>query len=280
MRYTYISFLGSDDYLIGILALKNRLDVLKSEYPLTVLVSEDISNKSKRILKKYGIPYVIKKDYVPSEEIQKNNTSFGMPQWSKTFGKLYIFGMTEFDKLVYVDADMLIKKNIDELFQNKNLSAVIAGVKYPGNENWSLTLNSGLMVIVPKKNEDVRLFELIESNKFEKGGDQDIIHLAYPNWSENERLHLKEEYNLLAPYESYYVSKKLVSSDKLKVIHYIGTTKPWMRSQLSEYKHIIKIIVNGLCISSSLKGIKFAVQDYIFYCKLCRKIENDISKME
>ncbi len=71
MRYTYISFLGSDDYLIGILALKNRLDVLKSEYPLTVLVSEDISNKSKRILKKYGIPYVIKKDYVPSEEIQK-----------------------------------------------------------------------------------------------------------------------------------------------------------------------------------------------------------------
>lgn len=277
MNYTYMSFLGTDDYLIGILALKKQLDAVKSKYPFVVLVSDQISNNSKKILDKYHITYISKDQYIPSESIKKYNQSFGMPQWSNTFGKLYIFGMTQFDKIVYVDADMLIKKNIDELFQKENLSSVIAGTRYPGNEDWSQTLNSGLMVIVPKKDEDRRLFKLIDREDHKKGlGDQDVLHIAYPNWIQAQQLHLGEEYNLLAPYESYYLAKGLVKYENLKVIHYIGPTKPWMISYILKLKHMLGIVVYGMQTKSSFISIKYSLKDYRDYYSLCNKIKSNV----
>lgn len=38
------------------------------------------------------------------------------PWFNTTFSKLHVFGLTEFDKIVYLDADLLLLSNIDELF--------------------------------------------------------------------------------------------------------------------------------------------------------------------
>lgn len=43
-----------------------------------------------------------------------------------------------------------MRDNIDELFDKPNMSAVVAGKSFPGNESWE-ELNSGVMVIEPKK---------------------------------------------------------------------------------------------------------------------------------
>jgi len=38
------------------------------------------------------------------------------PWFNTTFSKLHVFGLTEFDKIVYLDADLLLLSNIDALF--------------------------------------------------------------------------------------------------------------------------------------------------------------------
>jgi hypothetical protein len=70
-------------------------------------------------------------------------------RWTHSFGKLAIFSLTGFDKLVYVDSDMLILRNLDKLFARPHMSAVVAGRSFPGDEHWR-GLNSGLMVVKPQ----------------------------------------------------------------------------------------------------------------------------------
>ena len=120
-KYTYMTFLGTDEYLTGVLVLNQCLKNVGSKYPLTVLASDSVNNESLNILKRNKISYIIKKDFVPSSEVSKNNSDYGTPHWNKTFGKLYIFGMTEFDKIVYIDSDMLLIKNVDNLFNKENI---------------------------------------------------------------------------------------------------------------------------------------------------------------
>lgn len=49
--YSYVTYLGSDSYLVGVLALNAQLKKFKSKYPLTVITSM-IGEHTKYILKK------------------------------------------------------------------------------------------------------------------------------------------------------------------------------------------------------------------------------------
>ena len=42
--------------------------------------------------------------------------------WHNTFSKLEIFNQTQFGKLVYLDVDILLRSNVDELFDHEHLS--------------------------------------------------------------------------------------------------------------------------------------------------------------
>jgi hypothetical protein len=75
------------------------------------------------------------------------------PNWKHTYSKLRIFEQREFDKIVYLDADMLICKNIDELFDKPHMSAVNAGGMLPELSSW-VQLGSCVMVIEPAKGLD------------------------------------------------------------------------------------------------------------------------------
>ena len=222
--------------------------------------------------------YILSSKPSISSKIINNNKKNGNSNWNNTFGKLGIFGMIKFNKIVYLDSDMLIRKNIDNLFKKEHLSSVIAGTKFPGNENWSQTLNSGLMVIVPKKNEDKRLFSLIGKGDLKDvGGDQGVIHTAYPNWTKKKSLHLDESYNLLAPYESYYLCQGLINHNNLKVVHYIGSNKPWTMNNFKKNKRIIGLIYRSLKVNHSFKGLNYTLADFIYYYNLCKKLKKNLN---
>lgn len=177
-KFAYITYLGTDDYLPGTLALIQSLQSVKSKYPIYVFCSSNLSNttisllkdKSANILKSH------QKFKIPTKVVENNNKKV-FSRWNRTFEKLQIFGLEQFDKVVMLDSDMLIKQNIDELFTKPNLSAVCAGKSYPGNENWK-NLNSGIVVITPNKNTLKRLISLIG---LDTPGDQDVIRKALPS---------------------------------------------------------------------------------------------------
>lgn len=263
-RYAYLTYLGTDDYLIGTLALIEELKNVKSKYPIYCLVANDLGKETIRQIEVKAEIIRSQKFKIPNGVLEHNKQT-GYSRWNRTFEKLQVFGLEQFDKIVMLDSDMLIKSNIDELFEKPNLSAVAAGKGYPGNEKWE-NLNSGTMVITPSKLEFARLIKLIVLNTW---GDQDCIQRAYPNWNKNDKLHLSDIYNMISGFEAYYVGVKKLKN--IKIVHFTHKIKPWKMNKMYRFKYMCSLIVRQIIKCNTLLGIKSSINDFLVYCKICNQ---------
>lgn len=160
-------------------------------------------------------------------------------RWSGTFDKLLVFSLTEYDKLVFIDSDMMVLGNLDGLFDCPHMSACCDGLYDKVN------LNSGLMVIEPTDDEDQmkRMLELTDvlSQDKQARGDQDVIRALYPEWSKDERLHLPVSYNTFIDEAARNCSKLGYDIDaggekSVRVVHFIGPDKPWFQGKALKWK--------------------------------------------
>lgn len=240
MSKAYCTLLGNNEYFFGTLSLIASLDKVESMYPMVVMVTDNIDENYIKYLKQ--LKNVIVKKVNPinvSDDVLSINNQNGQPKWTHSFTKLNMFNLTEYEKLVFVDSDMLIIDNIDNLFDLPNLSATIADKAYPRKEAWK-ELNSGIMVIEPKTAEFNRLKNLIPKDTKSPIGDQDILHLGYPNWKTNNNLHLDESYNVFFNHIDFY-KQWFKNGNSEKVIHFIGPNKPW---NMSKSKIVIYYLQN------------------------------------
>lgn len=240
MKYSYVTVLSTESYLLGALCMYKSLKNSNTKIALTVVVTDNISNDIIKILENEKINVVKKPKIKITNIADEQNKDSKFMYWNNTFDKLHIFELTQFEKIVYIDSDMLILNNIDELFKRENLSAVVAGNFYPGNEEW-VKLNSGLMVIEPKIGMLDEFMKILNSEIL-KGkiiGDQNIIQEYVPEWENMENLHLDHKYNIFFQYLEFYVDKFKKSLDNISIVHFISKDKPWMldriqRKQLME----------------------------------------------
>ena len=106
----FVTFLSDDIYLVGARVLHQSIKDTNTKYPMVVLVTDGVSMDSISILKSDGC-FVKKIDVVPnpkSDEIRY--------KWVYT--KLRAWELTEYDRVVFLDADIVVLDNIDELFDN------------------------------------------------------------------------------------------------------------------------------------------------------------------
>jgi glycogenin len=154
------------------------------------------------------------------------------------------FDMTEFEKIVYLDSDMMVLENIDELFALPHMSAVNAGRSFPGNSNWK-DLNSGILVVEPRAGLIDQLTKVIlELADYDDAvSDQNVLHYLHQDWPTKRELHLDEQYNIFDRYIDYYVKELAYglfrSKRRISVVHFIGPTKPWMRTWTKQVRHMI-----------------------------------------
>lgn len=230
--FTYLTVCTSADYLGGVIALERSLRKVRSAYPLTVLVTPAVPPRVDRALQSLGIRTMRSTESlaVPDEIIDRN-AALGAEHWSRTFDKLLAFTLVGFKKVVCLDSDMMVLRNIDELFERPHMSAVIAGKSQPGNEKWEL-LNSGCLVVVPREGELDRLWQAVPDALTTRSaiGDQDLLQVAHPRWVASTELHLDEGYNLFFPYLEHYMRTlgySLSGSHPVKIVHFVGVPKPW-----------------------------------------------------
>ena len=141
----FVSIITTDDYLPGLLVLYKSLMATDTAYPFLTLLTKNISAKTISELKKHHIPHKI------IGETIKNPTNVNHHhRWFPTYSKLHVFNQTQYNKIVYLDVDMLILRNIDELFKHKHMSATNAGGMLPRKSSWT-HLNSGLFVLEPSR---------------------------------------------------------------------------------------------------------------------------------
>lgn len=233
----YVTLLSNESYLNGVLALSKSLKSCKSAYPLFCLISANLQLASyERIKARLDRADVkcIRLEKVAAPENINNDKDYS--HWNYTFDKLYVWEQIQFEKIVYLDCDMVVVKNIDHIFQCDNITSVCAGNEYPGNEQWD-GLNSGLMVLEPDKSVCNKLVglvgELVKQNKDKSIGDQDVINYFYSEWKRSPSLHLNDGYNMLVHYLTYYVRHLNFSlannnGKEIYILHFAGRVKPWM----------------------------------------------------
>lgn len=228
MNRAYIGVLSTPAYLIGILGVSECLKRVKSKYPFYVVITNQISLEIEKLLNEHGI-YTIRRNSIQIPEIIKVKNSRGeFSHWTNTFDKLSIFELTQFDKIVYLDADLYIRKNIDELFQYHHM-ATTPNRKYGPNITPPPELISGLLVIEPEKGLLNKFSNILMSisDKRQSIGDQDILQEYYINWANMPELHLDLKYNAFFTYLDYYINHCNYSLEDISVFHFILTKKPW-----------------------------------------------------
>lgn len=241
---SYITVLSTENYLEGVLCLVESLKRTNTKYPISILITNDISLKTEKLLRSYNLNVIRKNKVNIPESIKNKNDSGIFSHWTSTFDKLLIFELTQFNKLVYLDSDMYVRRNIDELFERKNMSAVIDRRMGPFiSKDW-VKLTSGLMVIEPKKDIMESFLNIIKEieDKRESIGDQDILQEYDKEWNKKEELHLNVKYNMFFPHIDYYTNYENYKLDDICVVHFIYSKKPFniKEGEIQEYVEFIE----------------------------------------
>lgn len=234
MKTAYVTVLSTDSYLPGVLVLHSSLQKTHPQHSFLTLLSPNISDDTRATLEWYGIPFRSMDGQITNPH---DNVSTDDP-WYHTYAKIGIFGLSDYDKLVYLDADMMVLENLDELFERPHMSGVNAGGMLPENAAWT-ELNSGLMVVEPSDalfHDMLSKIGRIEQSKKEADySDQGFLQCYYPDWPYRSDLHLSHAYNMFdCTIERY---RELFGfwvdalhprgGESVKIIHFIGRVKPW-----------------------------------------------------
>lgn len=268
----YVTLLSTSSYLPGVLALNESLKQTGTNHPMVVGISSHLSRDIQAQLVRAGmlIRIIDPSTAIPAELVHGNG------HWGHTFDKIQLFDLTEFSKLVYVDSDMLILSNIDELFDKPHMAGVAAGrLVHP---DWT-RLNGGLMVIVPQAGLAGKIFatlpQALAESKASGGsaiGDQDLINAYYPGWSSSAELEVCQGYNVFQCHLDAYIENHgycLPDKDpsnterRVKIVHFIGPRKPWMNGAV--IRQILRRFKKG-------KSVKWEHRVFVAYKKLLDQV--------
>ena len=238
----FVTLLTSDSYLAPVLVLNHSLTRAHARRKLLVLVTPNLSRSTLDCLALAGINtrLIDPIDNPASREVINNlwrtlKGSMGKIRlYATVYTKLRIWELAEFKKLVFLDSDMMVLANIDELFDRPNWSAVNTGGELPQYHHW-IGLNSGLLVIQPSSTVFNDMVDKIVKLKSHDWGDQGFLHAYFPRWPELNELHLPHIYNMPVEFIDQYGAQlgyELapdggVHSKTVKIIHYWREHRPW-----------------------------------------------------
>ena len=202
--------------------------------------------------------------------------------------------MTDYDRIVYLDSDMLVVSNIDHLFNCGTFCAAYRRMDL---------FNAGVMMLIPSTEIFQEMLSMLPYTHSYDNGDQgflnvyfkDLLYASMFNWSDNkqrkEKGHLRLPAGLNADISRYYLDGKWkIPEEQLRVIHFTFlSVKPWMwwsnslldlngqwndvRSRLPQYEEAVSC--SALCSSMYWLPYPFLalffVALYLSECCSCAK---------
>ena len=109
----WVTLLTQPDYLIGVRTLRASLAASGSTAPLVVMMTEGIDEQARRLLQDDGC---LLRDVAPLRLAGGSADGYANARFAEVWTKLAVWGLTEFERVVFLDADMLVTRNMDELF--------------------------------------------------------------------------------------------------------------------------------------------------------------------
>lgn len=251
-------------YLPGLLTLAHSLRQVGSSYPLIALYTSTFPAEGLAALKARNIASL----KVPFLSPSKGKDYLDDPRFNDCWTKLVVFSLTQFARLVQLDSDMVVRRNIDSLMDLPLGDDIVFAAShacvcnplrkshYPPSwtpANCAFTsqhgdparaqvegadparvglgdLNSGLLVVKPDKT----VFAQIQTHMDEHGNDytfpdQDLLADLYRGrWAP-----LPYVFNALKTMRAKGVHDAIWRDDQVKVVHFILSPKPW--NELDEH---------------------------------------------
>ncbi|RKP08416.1 glycogenin 1, isoform CRA_c [Thamnocephalis sphaerospora] len=100
----------------------------------------------------------------------------GRPELGVTLTKLQLWRLTQYDKVVFLDADTFPLRNVDELFEREEFSAA-------ADIGWPDCFNSGVFVCRPSLRTYHALMQTMSNHGSFDGGDQGVLNTHFSSWS-------------------------------------------------------------------------------------------------
>ncbi|KAG0681203.1 hypothetical protein C6P40_003227 [Pichia californica] len=257
--FIWATLITNKNYLQGVLTLNYSLIKVKSKYPLIALYTDQLDENSLQSLSNANI-LTLKIDSLNPTNSNINKNLFHDKRFFDTWSKLYFFKLIQFKRIIQLDSDMLIMKNIDELMDlslnNKKFASTHACVcnplkksHYPKDwlpSNCAFTnydsniinneilgpscksglskCNSGLLIVEPSIESFNIILDTLNNDLKTQSylfPDQDLLaDVFHQDW-----LPISHNYNCLKTYKQFH--PQLWDISKIKIIHYILAPKPW-----------------------------------------------------
>ncbi|KAJ3144108.1 Exostoses (Multiple)-like 3 [Irineochytrium annulatum] len=215
--YTYITLLCDELMLDGLLVLAQSLRAVNSSHGLVVMLLPEVASKLRPILADpaFNVQEVLEIEELPypfavTEKMVKENKAC-------RYSKLNLWSQTRFKKVVFLDADLLIVKNIDNLFERDEMSAAmdLAG-----------TFNTGVFVAEPNATTYADMLSVYPKAPSYNKGDQGFLNYYFTEYLKEKSVHsLPTEYNVPSKLQEYAIWEKI--RRQAKVFHLTSATKPW-----------------------------------------------------
>ncbi|KAF8898615.1 nucleotide-diphospho-sugar transferase [Infundibulicybe gibba] len=256
----YVTLLTKSSYLPGTLVLNYGLRSVGSKYPLVVMVTPTLPADARNVLKKQGIPLRDIEPLQPQEG--KHALATHDARFADTWTKLRGFELVEYERIVLLDCDMIIRRNMDELMEINLPKDEIAAAHvcacnprqlkhYPADwipENCAHTAVTHPKALPPVADEgSPRPYSQLNSGTVVLNPSlelsKDILHFLATHDKIGEWRPLSWFYNALRTLR--FIHPNEWSDEEVRCLHYILPDKPWQsRTTAPEYEEQLGV-VNG-----------------------------------
>jgi len=230
--------LTMEDSVPGVVALYKSLKSNKSNHPLVCLYSE-LSEHSIKKLSDLGVRLKkVSNIYNPYED--RHN------RFETIFNKLHCWGLVEYERVIYLDSDVLNLKNMDSLFKHPINDGGICACRcsdffkkerakwrkkrgmsvYEEGPAPPLTWNGGFLMLSPNEKEFDKIINQVGKLPSYDGTDQGF----YVSYFGNNVTILPEEYNYSVwNFDNRIGGKERFEKqkDSLFNLHYLGGKVGW-----------------------------------------------------
>ncbi|KAJ3795908.1 glycogenin [Lentinula aff. detonsa] len=226
--YAFVTLLTSDHYLPGALTLAAALrDVHPSpaispevQFQTVCLVTPETVDVSTIKLLRKAFDVVIGVELIAQSD-EKGLQLLGRPDLNEVLTKLHVFRLTQYAKIIFLDADVLPIQPLSHLFTIPHEFSAAPDVGWPD------IFNSGVLVLSPGEEKFSELRELLTTKGSWDGGDQGILN----EWRGDNWNRLSFTYNTTPTAAYTYAPAYERFGKQISAIHFIGPNKPWKSIQ-------------------------------------------------
>ncbi|KAF8807820.1 hypothetical protein BYT27DRAFT_6590276 [Phlegmacium glaucopus] len=214
--HAFVTLVSSDSYLPGALTQVAALvDLHEDPYTVCLVTPESLDVSTIKSLRKAF-------NLVVGVEILEQDNKHGLhllgrPDLTTVLTKLHVFRLTQFSKIIFLDADVLPIRPIDHLFSLPHEFSAVPDVGWPD------IFNSGVMVLTPGEDKFAQLNQLLNTSPSWDGGDQGILN----EWRGGDWNRLSFIYNTTPTAAYTYAPAYERYGSQISAIHFIGPNKPW-----------------------------------------------------